>query len=41
MPTVNSLTLKEWMGEYERLKKRNADLFRSAKAGRETGGRKQ
>ena len=27
VPTVNSLTLAEWMGEFERLKKVNAEIM--------------
>lgn len=32
--TVNSLTLKEWLAEFERLKKLNAGILKSAKPAR-------
>jgi len=41
VPTINSLTLEQWLGEFERLKKLNAELFRLAKAGKKVAGRKR
>jgi hypothetical protein len=31
VPTVSSLTLAEWISEFERLKKLNAEIMRSVK----------
>ena len=31
VPTVNSLTLKQWMDEYQRLKKLNAEIMKPGK----------
>ena len=31
VPTVNSLTLPEWISEFQRLKKLNAEIMRPAK----------
>lgn len=32
--TINSLTLKQWVGEFQRLKELNARILRTAKGGR-------
>lgn len=32
--TINTLTMKQWMGEFGRLKELNAQIFRTAKGGR-------
>jgi len=34
VPKISSLTLAEWIAEFQRLKKWNAELFRSTKASR-------
>jgi hypothetical protein len=31
VPTVGSLTPEQWMGEFQRLKKQNQDIWRSGK----------
>jgi len=36
VPKISSLTLAEWIAEFHRLKKWNAELFRSTKAARKT-----
>ena len=36
--TVNSLTLKQWIEEFRRLKTLNEQILRTGKAGRKTGG---
>lgn len=35
--TINSLTLKQWIEEFRRLKVLNERIMRTAKAGRKTG----
>jgi hypothetical protein len=40
VPTVNSLTLPEWMAEFERMKKLNAEIM-SDKRGKPAPKRKQ
>jgi hypothetical protein len=35
--TINSLTLKQWIEEFRRLKALNERILRTAKAGRKTG----
>jgi hypothetical protein len=41
VPTVNSLTLPEWMAEFERLKKANAEIMGGGKGGKPALKRKQ
>jgi len=34
VPTVNALSLKQWMDEYQRLTKLNAEIFKTTVAGK-------
>jgi hypothetical protein len=38
--TINSLTLKQWIGEFERLKELNAQILRTARSGGKTKQRR-
>jgi len=40
VPKVSSLTLEQWIEEFEKLKKRNADIFAAAK-GKEVRSKKR
>jgi hypothetical protein len=37
--TINSLTLKQWMEEFRRLKERNAQIMRTVRPGGGRGGK--
>jgi hypothetical protein len=41
VPTLSSLTLEQWLGEFDRLRKGNAELFKPAKATWKKPGRKR
>ena len=40
-PTVNALTLEQWVQEYERLKKVNQEILHGAKARKPAGAKKR
>ena len=38
VPAINSLTLEEWIGEFERLRKLNAEIMKSRSSTRKRSG---